>query len=92
MSRPHIHFVVDDLAAGVRFYSRMSAGKPAVNMSGYAEWLLDDPRVAFAISRRGVTPSMIQATSIRIPAMPQPACGSLGRSPICIIHRTITRT
>ncbi len=53
MKRMHIHVSVDDLAASIRFYSAMFAAEPSVSKIDYAKWMLDDPRVNFAISQRG---------------------------------------
>jgi catechol 2,3-dioxygenase-like lactoylglutathione lyase family enzyme len=53
MKRLHVHVSVDDLAASVRFYATLFAAEPAVTKSDYAKWMLDDPRVNFAISARG---------------------------------------
>ena len=53
MKRLHIHVAVDNLAESVRFYSAMFAAAPSVTESDYAKWMLDDPRVNFAISQRG---------------------------------------
>lgn len=50
MKRLHVHVGVEDLAASVRFYSTMFAAEPSVIKPDYAKWLLDDPRVNFAIS------------------------------------------
>src|SRR5262249_33780210 len=52
MKRFHVHVAVDDLAQSIRFYSTLFAAKPSVEKSDYAKWMLDDPRVNFAISRR----------------------------------------
>ena len=52
MKRLHVHVSVDDLAQSVRFYSTLFAAEPAVTKADYAKWLLDDPRVNFAISAR----------------------------------------
>ncbi|MGR3715223.1 MAG: ArsI/CadI family heavy metal resistance metalloenzyme [Thermohalobaculum sp.] len=52
MKRLHVHVSVDDLAKSVRFYSTLFATKPAVTKLDYAKWMLDDPRVNFAISTR----------------------------------------
>lgn len=57
MNRQQVHFVVDDLAAAVRFYSTMFATEPRVLMPDYAKWMLDEPRVNFAICLRGSAPS-----------------------------------
>ena len=52
MKRLHVHVSVKDLDASVRFYSRLFAMQPTVQKPDYAKWMLDDPRVNFAISRR----------------------------------------
>jgi len=54
MKRFHVHVSVDDLDANVRFYSAMFGAPPAILKPDYAKWMLDDPRVNFAISSRGV--------------------------------------
>ncbi|HEX3066812.1 MAG TPA: ArsI/CadI family heavy metal resistance metalloenzyme [Dongiaceae bacterium] len=53
MKRFHVHVAVEDLDQSIRFYSTLFAAEPAVVKSDYAKWMLDDPRVNFAISRRG---------------------------------------
>ena len=53
MKRLHVHVAVENLAESIRFYSAMFAAEPSVTKSDYAKWMLDDPRVNFAISRRG---------------------------------------
>ena len=53
MKRLHVHVAVDDLAASIKFYSTMFAAEPTVTKDDYAKWMLDDPRVNFAISARG---------------------------------------
>ena len=53
MKRLHVHVAVDNLADSIRFYSGLFATEPTVIKSDYAKWMLDDPRVNFAISRRG---------------------------------------
>lgn len=53
MKRLHVHVSVEDLARSVRFYSALFAARPAVTKPDYAKWMLDDPRVNFAISTRG---------------------------------------
>jgi catechol 2,3-dioxygenase-like lactoylglutathione lyase family enzyme len=50
MKRLHVHVSVDDLAQSIRFYSTLFAAEPTVRKSDYAKWMLDDPRVNFAIS------------------------------------------
>ena len=58
MKRFHVHLAVRDLAASVRFYSTLFAAKPTVLKTDYAKWLLEEPRVNFAISQRGATPGV----------------------------------
>jgi catechol 2,3-dioxygenase-like lactoylglutathione lyase family enzyme len=58
MKRLHVHVSVSDIDASVRFYSHLFASAPAVRKDDYAKWLLDDPRVNFAISRRGTKPGL----------------------------------
>jgi hypothetical protein len=53
MKRLHVHVSVDDLAQSVGFYSTLFASEPTVRKDDYAKWMLDDPRVNFAISKRG---------------------------------------
>jgi catechol 2,3-dioxygenase-like lactoylglutathione lyase family enzyme len=53
MKRFHVHVAVDDLQANIRFYSTVFGGPPTVVKDDYAKWMLDDPRVNFAISARG---------------------------------------
>lgn len=52
MKRLHVHVSVDDLAQSVRFYTTLFAAEPTVVKPDYAKWMLDDPRVNFAISTR----------------------------------------
>ena len=53
MKRLHVHVAVEDLTQSVRFYSTLFAAEPTMLKDDYAKWMLDDPRVNFAISRRG---------------------------------------
>ncbi|MEO7761031.1 MAG: ArsI/CadI family heavy metal resistance metalloenzyme [Casimicrobiaceae bacterium] len=53
MKRFHVHLGVPDLAASVRFYSDLFGMPPSVEKLDYAKWMLEDPRVNFAISHRG---------------------------------------
>ena len=52
MKRMHIHVGVKDIAEGVKFYSALFGSEPSKQMPDYAKWMLDDPRVNFAISTR----------------------------------------
>jgi predicted enzyme related to lactoylglutathione lyase len=53
MKRLHVHVAVDDLQHSIGFYAALFAAQPSVIKSDYAKWMLDDPRVNFAISARG---------------------------------------
>ena len=50
MKRLHVHVSVADLAASIRFYQTLFGAEPVVHKSDYAKWMLEDPRVNFAIS------------------------------------------
>ena len=50
MKRLHVHVGVSDLDQSIRFYSTLFAAEPTVKKDDYAKWMLDDPRVNFAIS------------------------------------------
>ncbi|MEW9856632.1 ArsI/CadI family heavy metal resistance metalloenzyme [Novosphingobium sp. M1R2S20] len=50
MKRMHVHVGVDDLDQSIRFYSTIFGAEPTVTKADYAKWMLDDPRVNFAIS------------------------------------------
>ena len=50
MKRLHVHVSVNDIKESVRFYSTLFAAEPAVLKDDYAKWMLEDPRVNFAIS------------------------------------------
>jgi catechol 2,3-dioxygenase-like lactoylglutathione lyase family enzyme len=52
MKRMHVHVAVDDLASSIRFYATLFGAQPTVVKDDYAKWMLDDPRVNFAISDR----------------------------------------
>jgi hypothetical protein len=58
MKRFHVHVHVEDLAKSVAFYSRLFAAEPSRVESDYAKWMLDDPRINFAISTRGGKPGV----------------------------------
>ncbi len=53
MKRFHVHVAVDDLARSARFYAALFGAEPTVLKDDYAKWMMDDPRVNFAISARG---------------------------------------
>jgi catechol 2,3-dioxygenase-like lactoylglutathione lyase family enzyme len=58
MKRLHVHMAVENLPQSIGFYSALFAAQPAVVKTDYAKWMLDDPRVNFAISTRGRHPGL----------------------------------
>jgi len=52
MKRFHIHLGVKDLDHSIQFYSTLFGQKPSKVKDDYAKWMLDDPRINFAISTR----------------------------------------
>jgi len=58
MKRLHVHVGVEDISNAVGFYSALFAAQPVVVKPDYAKWMLDDPRVNFAISTRGEQPGL----------------------------------
>ena len=66
MKRLHVHVGVEDLDRSIGFYSTLFGARPTVVKPDYAKWMLDDPRVNFAISSgrdtaRGIEHLGIQA-------------------------------
>jgi uncharacterized glyoxalase superfamily protein PhnB len=58
MKRMHVHVSVENLDNAIGFYSALFAAKPSVVKDDYAKWMLDDPRVNFAISSQGGAPGI----------------------------------
>ncbi|MGB8277279.1 MAG: ArsI/CadI family heavy metal resistance metalloenzyme [Methylovirgula sp.] len=58
MKRMHVHVAVENLHDAIGFYSALFDTEPAVVKPDYAKWMLDDPRVNFAISTRGREPGL----------------------------------
>jgi catechol 2,3-dioxygenase-like lactoylglutathione lyase family enzyme len=53
MKRFHVHVAVDDLDASIRFYSTVFGAQPTVQKTDHAKWMMEDPRLNFALSKRG---------------------------------------
>ncbi|MBS0473387.1 MAG: VOC family protein [Proteobacteria bacterium] len=53
MKRLHVHVAVDSLEQSIGFYSTLFGVEPSVTKDDYAKWMLEDPKVNFAISARG---------------------------------------
>jgi len=58
MKRFHVHVAVEDIDRSVDFYTTLFAAAPTVRKPDYAKWMLDDPRVNFAISKRAAMPGV----------------------------------
>lgn len=58
MKRFHVHAHVENLQASIAFYSRLFGAEPTRTESDYAKWMLEDPRINFAISTRGGKPGV----------------------------------
>ncbi|MFO1238805.1 MAG: ArsI/CadI family heavy metal resistance metalloenzyme [Sphingomonadaceae bacterium] len=52
MKRFHVHVGVSNLDQSIAFYSSLFGAPPSVTKSDYAKWMLEDPRINFAISRK----------------------------------------
>ena len=52
MNRFHVHVNVTDLDRSIAFYSQLFGAEPAVVKPDYAKWMLEDPRINFAISKQ----------------------------------------
>ncbi|HWU51934.1 MAG TPA: ArsI/CadI family heavy metal resistance metalloenzyme, partial [Tahibacter sp.] len=76
MNRFHVHLNVADLDAGIRYYTALFAAEPDVRKPDYAKWLIEDPRVNFAISTTGRTPGV---DHLGIQADDEHALAELGR-------------
>ena len=95
MKRLHVHVGVADLDQSIHFYSTLFAAEPSVVKADYAKWMLDDPRVNFAISAgkhavKGIEHLGLQAESVdelgevygRLKAAEQPVLEE-GRTTCC---------
>ena len=58
MKRFHVHIAVDNLEQNIHFYTALFQSEPTILEIDYAKWMLDDPRINFAISNRGRKPGL----------------------------------
>ena len=58
MKRFHVHIAVENLGDSVRFYSDLFGLPPTVERTDYAKWMIEEPRLNFAISARGHRPGV----------------------------------
>ncbi|HEY1750725.1 MAG TPA: ArsI/CadI family heavy metal resistance metalloenzyme [Caulobacteraceae bacterium] len=65
MKRMHLHVSVPDLARSIDFYAVLFGAPPSVVKPDYAKWMLDDPRVNFAISQRGAAAAGVDHVGIQ---------------------------
>jgi catechol 2,3-dioxygenase-like lactoylglutathione lyase family enzyme len=65
MKRLHMHVSVTDLAESIGFYETLFGAAPSVVHDDYAKWMLEDPRVNFAISQRNA-PAGVDHVGIQV--------------------------
>ncbi len=66
MKRMHLHLGVDDMEQSIAFYSTLFAAEPTVRKDDYAKWMLEDPRVNFAITPTTHTAKGIEHLGIQV--------------------------
>ena len=66
MKRFHVHVAVPDLEQSIRFYSTLFGAEPVKVKPDYAKWMLEDPRVNFAISQRGARTSGVDHIGVQV--------------------------
>lgn len=66
MKRLHVHLSVDALEPSIAFYSALFGADPVVSKPDYAKWMLDDPRVNFAISRKDDNPPGLNHLGVQV--------------------------
>jgi catechol 2,3-dioxygenase-like lactoylglutathione lyase family enzyme len=71
MKRLHVHVVVPDLDQSIRFYSTLFGAEPTKTEKDYAKWMLDDPRVNFAISARVTREAGVDHIGIQVDTRPE---------------------
>lgn len=58
MQRFHMNLTVSDLERSIGFYTKLFGAEPSRLENDYAKWMLDDPRINFAISTHGSAPGI----------------------------------
>ena len=66
MKRMHLHVGVEDIDQSVKFYSTLFAAEPTVRKADYAKWMLEDPRVNFAITPTSHTAKGVEHIGIQV--------------------------
>ena len=71
MKRLHVHVVVPDLDQSIRFYSTLFNAEPTRLERDYAKWMLEDPRVNFAISTRETRAVGVDHVGVQVDSRPE---------------------
>jgi predicted enzyme related to lactoylglutathione lyase len=87
MKRFHVHVSVNDLAQSIRFYSHLFGSAPSVEKADYAKWMLEDPRVNFAISRRGAAAG-VDHLGLQVESAANPCCAPKKAAGIPVVAAT----
>ena len=66
MKRLHVHVGVTDLDRSIAFYSGLFGTAPSVTKDDYAKWMLDDPRVNFAISQKADASKGVEHLGVQV--------------------------
>ena len=66
MKRLHIHLRADDLALSEKFYTAMFGQAPTVSKPDYLKWMLDDPRINFAVTPKKDDESALNHLGIQV--------------------------
>lgn len=66
MKRFHVHTGVADIEKSIAFYSNLFGARPSVVKADYAKWMLDDPRINFAISMRDDVATGIEHVGLQV--------------------------
>lgn len=66
LKRLHMHVGVSDLDKSIRFYTTLFGAEPTVVKADYAKWMLEDPRVNFAISQRDGAQKGIEHVGLQV--------------------------
>ena len=82
MKRFHVLVAVSDLDAGIRFCSAVFGSEPTVGKNDYAEWMLDEPHLNFAISQRGGKPGVNISASRSTATRSSKRCTPSSKPPI----------
>ena len=92
MKRFHVHVGVTDMEKSVAFYSSLFSAEPSVVKTDYAKWMLDDPRVNFAISMRDDAAKGIEHVGLQVesPAELEEVYGRLAAAERPVLHEGTT--